>query len=160
MALQSNIPGQLKSFTLMYWAMALGQLIFGVVSYVLVSTGVLGAPDYSLAMTFQKIAVVFVPGMMAAGYFLFRYRLSQLDARQPLEVRLKRYFGLILVRAALFELAFLYCCVAAIVTRVQLFLWIAPVVFFVFLLLRPTPQGIASDLQLNPGDANKLLPGS
>ena len=151
-----NIPGQLRSIKMIYWAMSVSQLILGVASYVLISTGTLGAPDYSMAMIFQKIALVFVPTMMAIGYFLFRYQLSRLDRRLPFEDKLKRYFGFILVRAALLELAFFYCCVAALVTKVLLFLWIAPVVFFVFLLLRPTPEGITADLELAPVDSNKL----
>jgi hypothetical protein len=136
--------------------MAVGQLVLGVVSYVLISTGSSGAPDYSMALTFQKIAVIFVPSMMALGYFLFKYQLSRIDPELQLEDKLKRYFALILVRGALFEIAFFYCCVAALVTGVSLFLWIAPVVFLVFLLLRPTPEAIAADLRLNSADRSKL----
>ena len=160
MAVQYNIQGQMRSFKMIYWAMALVQVIFGTASYVLVATGMIGKPDYSLAMIFQKVALIFVPAAMAAGYFLFRFQLSRLDPKLPLEDKLKRYFTLILVRAALFEVAFFYCCVAALVTHVLLFLWIAPVVFFVFLLLRPTPEGISADLQLSPADSNKIAPRS
>ena len=156
MAGSYNIPGQLRSIKMVYWAMAVGQLMLGVISYVLISTGTLGSPDYSLALTFQKIALIFTPSMMAAGYFLFKYQLSRLDMKLALENRLRRYFAFILVRAALFEFAFFYCCVAALTTKVLLFLWIAPVVFFVFLLLRPTPEGIAVDLQLSQADSRKL----
>jgi len=141
---------------MIYWAMALGQVVLGTASYVLISMGMLGTADYSIAMTFQKIGLIFIPSMMALGYFLFRYQLSRLDLKLPLEEKLKRYFSFILVRGALFEVAFFYCCVAALATKVLLFLWIAPIVFLVFLLMRPAPQGIASDLQLNPGDINKL----
>jgi hypothetical protein len=42
------------------------------------------------------------------------------------------------------------------VTNVVLFLWIAPTVFFVFLLLRPTPEGITADLKLTAADRDKL----
>lgn len=156
MTLQTNIPGQLKSIKMVYWAMAVAQVILGTASYVLVATNMLGEPDYTLAITFQQVALIFVPLMMAIGYFLFRYQLSRIDPKLPLETKLKRYFALILVRAALFEFAFFFCCVATLVTHVLLFLWIAPVVFFVFLLLRPTPEGISADLQLSPGDSNKV----
>lgn len=152
----ANIPTNLKTFTMIYWAMAVGQLVLGVVSYVLVSTGSLGPPDYSLALTFQKIAVVFIPAAMTAGYFVFKYQLKKVSPQLPLDDKVKRYFSLVLVRAALFEVAFFYCCAAALVTKVQLFLWIAPVVFLVFLLLRPTPESIAADLELSPADRNKL----
>jgi len=155
-AVTNNIPGQLKTFQLMYWALAVSQLIMGIASYVLISTGMTGEPDYDLAMMFQKISVVFIPGAMAIGYFLFRYMVSRLDTKLSLEERIKKYFSYILIRGALFEVGFLYCCVAALVTSVQLFLWIAPVIFFVFLMLRPTPDGMTSDLKLAPADSNKL----
>ncbi len=151
-----NVPAQLKSMKMIYWALSVAQVVLGTATYVLVSTGMLGSPDYSMALMFQKIAVVFIPGMMAAGYFLFKYQLSKINAALPLENKLKRYYALILVRGALFEIAFFYCCVAALVTKVLLFLWIAPVVFLVFLMLRPTPEGITNDLQLTHADSSKL----
>lgn len=156
MAIIKNIPGQLKTFQLLYWALAVSQLVMGVASYVLITTGMMGAPDYDLAMTFQKIALMFIPGSMALGYFIFRYLLSRLDPKLPLEEKVKRYFSFVLVRGALFEAGFLFCCVSALVTNVQLFLWIAPVIFFVFLLLRPTPEAMTSDMQLTPAETNKL----
>jgi len=156
MAVSTNIAGQLKSFKTVYWAMAVSQVILGTACYVLISTGMLGKPDYSLALMLQKVALILIPSMMALGYFLFKYQLSRLDPKLPLDDKLKRYLALVLVRGALFEFAFLFCCVAALVTNVLLFLWIAPVVFFVFLLLRPVPEGIATDLQLSQADSNKL----
>ena len=156
MATTNKLPGQLKSFALMYWAMALMQVFFGVAVYVLITTGLLGEPDYTLAILFQKIALILVPGLMASGYFLFRYLVSKLDPKLPLEEKVKRYFSYTLIRGSLIEVGFIFCCVAAVITHVQLFLWIAPVVFLVFLLLRPTPEGMTGDLQLSPIDSNKL----
>src|SRR5262249_17666482 len=112
----------------------------------------------TMAVTFQKIALVLIPGLMAVGYFMFRTMLSRIATSQSgLEEKVRRYFALVLIRAAFFEIAFFFCCVAAFLTRVQLFLWIAPVIFFVFLLLRPTAEGIVSDLSLNPSDGRKLM---
>lgn len=142
---------------LVYWAMAVVQLTFGVVVYVLIATGFLGKPDYNIAITFQKVAIFFIPLSMGAGYFVFRALLSKVDKNLSLEEKVRRYFTMILVRAALLEAAFLFCCVAALVSGVQLFLWISPVIFLVFLLLRPTPEGIAVDLDLNPADRNRLV---
>lgn len=151
-----NVSTQIRGFKTIYWALSVIQLVVGVGCYAMISTGILGSPDYSAALTFQKIALIFIPGAMAAGYFLFRGQLSRVDSKLSLEEKLKKYFGLALVRAALFEVAFFYCCVAAFVTKVLIFLWIAPVVFFVFLLLRPTPENIINDLQLNPSDSGKV----
>lgn len=149
--------GQLRTMKLVYWAMALVQVVFGVAVYVIISVGLMGKPDYDLALTLQKVLLVFVPGAMAIGYFVFRYLLSKMDKKLPIAEKVKRYFSLILIRAALLEAAFLFCAVAALITGVQLFLWIAPVIFFVFLLLRPTTEGLAVDLELSPDDRNKLI---
>jgi hypothetical protein len=140
-----------------YWAMALVQVFFGVAVYAIVTLGMMGTPDYDLALTLQQILLFFVPASMAAGYFLFRYMLSRIDKKLALGEKIKKYFALILIRAALFETAFFFCGVAALITGVQLFLWIAPVIFFVFVLLRPTPEGMAADLELSSADCNKLL---
>jgi hypothetical protein len=158
MATPYNIPGQLRSFKFVYAAMAIVQLVFGGVVYGLLSTGMLGVPDYTLALTFQKIALIFIPLAMAVGYFLFRYLVTRIDPKLPLDDRLKRYFSVTLVRAALFEVAFFYCCVAALVTHVSLFLWITPIIFLLFLIMRPSPEAIATDLHLSPDDSSKLDP--
>jgi hypothetical protein len=142
---------------MVYWAMGVVQLIFGVAVYAIVSMGMTGPPNYDLALTLQKIMLIFIPASMAIGYFLFRYLLSKVDKSLPLIQKFKRYFSLILIRAAFFEAAFFFCGVAALITNVLMFLWIAPVVFFVFLLLRPTPEGTAADLELSPADSNMLM---
>lgn len=148
----------MKQMMMVYWALAIGQVVVGAVSYVLISQEILGAPDYNLAITFQKVALIFVPAAMAAGYFIFRFQLSKVDPGLPLDQKLKQYFSFVVVRAALFEAAFLFCCVAGLASRVILFLYMAPIVFLVFLLLRPTTAGIANDLQLSPSDSNKINP--
>jgi hypothetical protein len=137
--------------------MAVAQLVLGVASYALVATGTLGKPDYTLALTLQEIALLLIPFSMGVGYFLFRYMLSQLDPKLPLEEKVKKYFSYALIRGALFEIGFLFCCVAALITSVQLFLWIAPVVFLVFLLVRPTPEAMTTDMRLSQSDSSKLM---
>jgi hypothetical protein len=156
MAAPSNVQAQVKQLNIVYWALALPQVVFGGISYLLVSQEIVGAPDYTMALTFQKIALIFVPAAMAAGYFLFKFQVSKVDQKLSLDQKLKQYMSLMVVRAALFEVAFFFCCVSALATGVVLFLYMAPIVFLVFLLLRPTPVGIANDLQLSQSDANQI----
>jgi hypothetical protein len=146
----------MKQMMIVYWALAIGQVVVGVVSYLLISQRILGAPDYAMALTFQKIALIFVPSAMAAGYFVFRFQLSKVDLKVSLDQKLKQYLGFVIVRAALFEVAFFYCCVAALATGVILFTYMAPIVFLVFLLLRPTPAAVANDLQLSQSEASQI----
>jgi hypothetical protein len=136
--------------------MAVAQVLLGTISYVLIVTGTLGKADYTLALVLQEIALLLIPLSMAVGYFLFRYMLSRLDRQLPLEEKVKKYFSFTLIRGALFEIGFLFCCAAALITKVELFLWIAPIVFLVFLLVRPTPEGMTTDMQLSQADSSKL----
>jgi hypothetical protein len=151
------IAGQLRTMKLVYWAMALVQVVFGVGVYAIISVGMMDKPDYELALVLQGILLPAVPIAMAAGYFLFRYQLSKVDRKLSVAEKVKKYFALVLIRAAFLEMAFFFCGVSALITGVQLFLWIAPVVFFVFLLLRPTPEGMVADLELSPADRNKVI---
>jgi hypothetical protein len=151
-----NVKDKAKQLNLVYWAMALMQVIVGVVLYVLIKNGML-LPDYTLAILLQKIAMFLVPGLMAAGYFLFKYLLARVDMNQRLEVKFQRYFSLIMLRAALFEIAFFFCCIAAAITGVELFHYMAPIAFLLFLLMRPNPADMKSDLQLSESDSIKLF---
>ena len=151
-----KIAGQVRTMKLVYSAMAVVQAIFGGVVYGLIKGGMMGKPDYNFAITLQKVLLFAIPGLMAAGYFVFRFLLSKIEKNLSLEDKVKRYFSLVLVRAGLFEGAFFLCAVTALITGVELFLWIAPVLFLVFLLMRPTAAGMAVDLELSPADRSRL----
>lgn len=150
------IKNQLASMRLIYYAMAAPIILFSGVIYFLVSTGALGPPDYSIAPALQTAAMIIVPVCLAVGYFAFRSGLGKIDARLQLQDKLKKYFVLLMIRGALFEAGFMFCFVATILTRELLFLSAAPVVLFIFLLLRPNTESISSDLSLIPSDRSKL----
>lgn len=141
---------------LVYYAMAAPIIIFSGIAYFLVSTSALGQPDYSLAIVFQQVAMIVVPVCLAAGYFVFKSGVKKIDANLPLKQKLQKYFVLLLIRGAIFEASFLFCFVATLLTKEVLFLAAAPIVLFIFLLLRPNTVSIMSDLELQQAD-RKLL---
>jgi hypothetical protein len=149
-----NGKERVKQLNLVYKAMGVMQVVLGVAVYFLIRNE---RPDYNLAILFQKISLVMVPGLMAAGYFLYKYLLGKVDMKLRVEGKVQRYFSLIIIRAAFFESAFLFCCIAAMITRVELFLYMAPITFLLFLMLRPNPADMRSDLQLSDSDAIKLF---
>ena len=153
---QQQIRNQLASMRLIYYAMAAPIIVLSAIVYFLLSTGALGQPDYSIAITLQTVAMIVVPACLAGGYFVFRSGLGKIDARLPLTQKLQKYFVLLMIRGAIFEAAFLFCFVATILTREMLFLMSAPIILFVFLLLRPNTVSISSDLGLD-GPTRKQL---
>ena len=153
----NNLTKQFKTFQAIYWIMAAGQLVVGMACYFLITTGTLGAADYTMAVMLQEVALIFIPVCMATGYFLFRYLLQKIDPKSTLEEKLKKYSVFIIVRGAFFEAAFLYCCVASLITHVDLFLYMAPIVFLLFLLLRPALEAMCNDLQLTESDRIRVM---
>lgn len=153
---EPNIKNQLASMRLIYYSMAAPIIILSGIVYFLVSTGALGQPDYSVAVLLQQVAMITVPVCLATGYFVLRAGLQKIDVKLPLAQKLQKYFVLLLIRGAIFEAAFLFCFIATILTRELLFLMAAPIVLFLFLLLRPNSVSIASDLRLTPAES-KLL---
>jgi hypothetical protein len=148
----SRTKRRIKTLNLVYWVQGVFQLIIGVVVYLTIT----GKPDYTTAIFFQKILLTTVPLLMGTGYFLYRYQIGKLDMKLSLEEKVQRYVVYILARTAFFEVAFLFCCISAFQTSVQLFLWIAPVPFLLFLLLRPNPGDMKIDLRLTEAEANQL----
>jgi hypothetical protein len=148
----SRIKQRIKTLNLVYWVQGVLQLIIGAVVYLMIN----GKPDYTTAIFFQKSLLTTVPILMGTGYFLYRYQIGKLDTKLLLEEKVQRYVMYILVRTAFFEVAFLFCCISALRTNVQLFLWIAPVPFLLFLLLRPNPGDMKNDLRLSDAEASHL----
>ena len=150
------IRTQVASMRMVYYAMSAPIIVFSAVLYFLVETGALGQPDYSLAPLLQTIAMIAVPLSLAAGYFVFKSGLRKISTTLPLADRLRKYFVLLMIRAAIFEAGFLICFVAVVLTRELLFLTAAPVILFIFLLLRPNAESIALDLNLTGTEKSQV----
>jgi hypothetical protein len=151
-----QIRSQVASIRMIYYAMASPIIVLSAIVYFLIETGGLGTPDYSLAPLLQTIAVILVPLCIGAGYFFFKSSVGRIETRLPLTEKLKKYFVLLIVRSAIFEGAFLFCFVATILTREILFLAAAPVILFIFLLLRPNSDSMAADMNLSASERAQI----
>lgn len=154
--MDANIKKMVQTQQVIYLAQATVLFLFGAVVYYLITSGSLGKPDYTNAVIFQTIIVVLVPVSIAAGYFIFRYMAARIDKKATLPDKLKKHLSLVIIRNALLEVPGLFCCVAAFLTVDILFLAGVPVILLVFLLLRPTPDTMAVDLQLNAQEKKQL----
>ena len=151
-----QLRNQVASIRMVYYAMTAPIIVFSAIVYFLTETGALGEADYSLAPVLQTIAIIIVPLCIGAGYFFFRTSVGRIGTDIPLSERLKKYFAALIVRSAIFEGGFIFCFIATILTREMLFLAAAPVLLFIFLLLRPNTDSIATDLNLSPGERNQI----
>lgn len=141
---------------MVYYAMTAPIIVFSFILYFLIETEALGEPDYSLAPLLQTIAIIVVPLCIGAGYFFFKSGVGKIDPKAPLPEKLRKYFVLLMVRSAVFEGGFFFCFVATVLTRELLFLAAAPVILFIFLLLRPNASSIAMDMNLSPDERSQV----
>jgi hypothetical protein len=128
----------------------------GIAIYYLIKGGTMGSPDYTFALMLQTIAMFLVPGMMLLGYFFLKQGLKSIDTTLSLDQKLQRYLSLFLIRCALFEVPFLFCAAAALITKETLFIWSMPAILLIFMLLRPSADSVAEDLQLTPSEKKQL----
>lgn len=131
-------------------------IIFAFVVYLLVSNNSPADRDYEGAALFQTIIIAMVPGGLLAGYFFFKAKVARMTPSLPLESRLRQYLTLVLIRSALFEVPFFFCCVATFITGEILFLSATPVILFIFVLLRPNAGSIAEDLRLTSSERKEI----
>lgn len=147
---------RIRTLRLIHLAMVGTLFVPGIVLYYVIKGGTLGRPDYTFAITLQSIAIFFVPGMMLLGYFTLKQGVKKLDPAASLDTKLQRYLSLFIVRCACFEVPFLFCAAAALITRETLFIWSMPAILFVFMLLRPSADSVSDDLSLSPGERKQL----
>ena len=147
----------LSQLNLIYFAQAGMMLVFSVVVFVLVYTGMfVPTPDESLSNNLTYLLVLVVVIFYAGSYFLYRYMLSRIDKTKELKKKMPGYLGALLTRSACLELPGLAAAVVMFMTG-KLYLMAIPVfTFLVFYLMRPTPATIAEDLQLTPKEKSML----
>ena len=86
---------------------------------------------------------------LAGAYFMFRLMVGKIDKSLPLKTKMPKYAQALLIRSALLELPGLFAGIAAYMSGQLMHLAGAMVIFMIFILLRPTRNSIAFDLQLS-----------
>lgn len=100
--------------------------------------------------TWVSIVSLGLISSLATAYFIFRLLLKKIDPSLPLQQKMPRYARALLVRSFLIELPGLLAGVSAYVAGNLHFLAISVLIVIIFVMLRPTRNTIANDLNLSP----------
>ena len=153
--MKQSITSKQYFFTLnlTYYMQAFAVFFFALVVWYLVSQGMQPVANDNMWMV--VVPVVMILGLSGA-YFIFRLMLGKIDKSLPLTMKMPKYAQALLVRSALLELPGLFAGVAAYLSGQLMHLAGAMMIFMVFMLLRPSRNSIAYDLQLSPKEKEAL----
>lgn len=147
----------LSQINLIYFAQAGMMLVFGIVVFVLVYTGMfVPTTDEKLTNNLTYVLMIVVVAGFSAAHFLYRHMLSRIDKTKELKKKMPGFLAALLMRSACLELPGLVATVVMFMTA-NLYLMAIPLfTAVVFYLMRPTRSTIAEDLQLSPKEKSML----
>jgi hypothetical protein len=133
--------------SLTYYMQAFTVLAFAGVVAFLISQNQIPPGDNNTWMSIVSLSLISGLGM---AYFVFRYLLKKMDKSLPLQQRMPRYARALLVRSSLIELPGLMASISAYIAGNMNFLAISVLIFVIFLILKPSRNSVAMDLNLSP----------
>jgi hypothetical protein len=154
---RQTIHGYFRVLTTIHAAMLLGMLLFALISIYVVRTD---TPSAESAVQIQKILLFAVPLLvlagLLAGFIYFRLKLEQVRQIPDLAGKLKTYRTVQIIRYAILEAPVLFVIVAYLLTGITLYLYLAFVLLFLFVLFRPGRTRAVHDLALD-SDQKQML---
>ena len=142
------------TLNLTYYLQAFSVLLFsGVVAFLITQRKDEAEAD-TQAWTYIVPTLTIVS--MVIAYFVFRMMVDKIKPTQSLREKMPSYGRAILVRSALLELPGFLAAIAAYLTAHAYFLGASIMIFLIFLILRPSRNTIASDLNLSPKERDQL----
>jgi hypothetical protein len=145
------------TLNIIYFAICLVMLLFGAIVYYLVSSGAVAPEPDALPAGIRYVVYVLAGAGVAAGYFIYRQMLAQVDPSSSLRDKLNKYQGAILVRSACLEAPALFAAVCTMLAGELAYLTIPVLMAAVFVFLRPTPGSAKEDLQSSDQEASVLM---
>jgi hypothetical protein len=141
-----------RSLTVVFYGLIFGQVLFGLLSFLLMSTNKVVPEGENL----KDVFIYIVPASALLGFILsnilFKNRLKLMDENSTLLMKLNCYRGALIVRYALLEGPSIFSIVVYMVTGYVVFLIISALIVIYFLTLMPGKEKAIEDLELSAND--------
>lgn len=141
-----------RSLTIVFYALIIGQVFFGLISLFLVTTNNFKLDGADLRSVFIYIIPVFALGGFISSNLVFKNRLKAIDKESNLEIKLADYRAALVVRYALLEGPSIFAIVVHLVTGDTIFILLAAFIVLYFLTIRPNKEKAVSDLNLDTNE--------
>lgn len=140
----------LNTLRIIYFAMMASMILFGLVSFFLISTLIIVRnPDPDIALILRYVLFAVTPVSLSIGYFIFKQYLASTSQITSLKARLFRYQIAVLIRSACLEIPGMLGAACAFITGELSFLLFTAIMIMMFLMLMPGVGAIVQDLGLS-----------
>jgi drug/metabolite transporter (DMT)-like permease len=136
---------------LIYTPLLIIQIVFGAVSYYLVSTGQFPT-DPGMTDTLKLVALLVIAFGVLASSFLSKAQFKAIKQKASLPDKMKAYRPALLTKWALLETPGMFCIVCFLITGSSIILGLAGPSLIMLIIYRPTVSGACMDLELNPAE--------
>lgn len=149
----------LRSMGLLYWAMLLGLVMLVALSawFVNHSGAALGNDPQSQYIV-NTVLIFLLIAIAPLSYIVPQRMIAAIDRTLPLEDKLLRYKLPVLIRYFLLNMAGSLIAVGFMLSGNTNLMYLQAIVMLFFLVYKPSPFKVASDLDLNEQERQKLMP--
>jgi MFS family permease len=145
-----------RSLIIVFFGLIIGQVIFGLLSFFLVSTKRFSSEGTDLSSVFIYVVPIFVLAGFILSSLLFKNRLKAIDRKSSLMIKLDAYRAALILRYALLEGPSMFAIVVYLVTGGIIFILLAALIVLYFVTIRPNKENVIKDLDLNPNEEQIL----
>lgn len=145
----------LTTLNLLYFSQVAVMVFFSIIVFYQITSSAYEAVQNDM-LFFQYVLFAITPAGLGAGYFIFKKLTGAVSVTLPLKEKLMKYQTALLIRSACFEVPGFFAAVVAFITGNASMLLFTAVIIMLFILFRPTPSSIVSDLSLSRKEADVL----
>jgi MFS family permease len=141
---------------IIYFALIAGQVLFGLLTFYLIQSGLFDGDQKDLRNIFIYIVPVFVVGGIFGSHIMFKKVLNEAKRKPSLYEKISAYRSALIVRYALLEGPSFFGIVVFLITGDYLFLGMNGLIIAVFFTLMPTVNRAVNDLELSANDTHTI----
>ncbi|MBW6479569.1 MAG: hypothetical protein K0B37_09085 [Bacteroidales bacterium] len=149
----------IRSISFLYWAMLLGLVTFIVVASLFVSNvGEVIISDPHTAFILKTVLILILIVIAPISYLVPQRQINRIEKDQKLAAKLVAYHLASLIRFALMNSAGIIIALGFMLTANTNLIFLQAVVILFFLIYKPSPFKIASDLDLSEKERQQIMP--
>ena len=149
---QVNSQSYFQTLNIIYFSQMFMMLAFsGVVAFLISSNNTSQANPL-----WHTVLPLVIIASLTLAYVVFRMMVGKIKNTDPLKTKMPKYSRAVLIRSALLEMPALLAAIVAFLTGQLYYLGVPVFIVMIFLLLRPTKNTVAQDLNLSPKERAML----
>lgn len=156
MNLQQTSKEFFKSLLIIYVAIILSQVLFGIVAYLIAANGIVKNPNTELNSVFKFIVLVLAFAGYIIGDRIFKNRMKSAKEKSELSEKMILYRSSQVMRYILLEGPSFFAIIIFLITGSIKNLIFSGLIIFIFLTMYPSGKNAIKDLELGPEEQEKI----